>query len=251
MLALCIEPERREKTKPIMDALAAGGCGKVCLGQPSPWRPFVVWGHRWLAEVIVPRAMRERTEWWLIDNGWNMPAKGGATGYYSLTRCGTMPALIQGADRSRLPVEMKPWRRDGRHVLMAMPSPFHGRMMGLNMSSWRTKALSRVRTMTKRPIVIREKRCERPLADDLADAWVLVTHSSKAAVMAVRQGVPVIVHRYCAAAPVGGTDFAQLESPPTPDAREDWWASLMAQQFTLGEMRDGLAMRMMERVRGE
>lgn len=232
-----------------MEALREGSrrTWRICDGAPPRGEPFVVWGHRWLAERIVPRAILDGTEWWLIDNGYHLPAQGGAQGYYSLTRCGVSPAMIEG-DPSRLPVRMAPWRMDGRFVLIAMPGEGFGRMMGINGDKWRREIAARVRRHTDRPISIRDKGSPTPLAADLTGAWALVTHSSKVAVDAVVAGVPVIVEPTNPAAPVGSTDLSEIETPRLPD-RAAWWQALMAQQFTLAEMRTGRAAAMMERVR--
>ncbi|RUV75931.1 MAG: hypothetical protein EOR30_17020 [Mesorhizobium sp.] len=248
---LCVTPERREKTRRIMEALHAGGRGatRIHEGAPPRGEPFVVWGHHWLAERIVPHAIRDKTPWWLIDNGFHLPANGEATGYYAITSGGMTPALLADCDKDRLLVPMAPWREPGAgHVLLALPGGWSGHMMGMDMAAWSRTIERRIRRQTDRPIVIREKGCKRPLCHDLAGAHVLVTHSSKAAIAAVVAGVPVIVEPTSAAAPMGSTKLADIERPKRPGGREAWWASLMAQQFTLAEMRAGLVSRMMRKV---
>jgi hypothetical protein len=118
----CIEPERVEKTERLMRALEKGAGGTVCMGAPLDDGEFIVWGHCWLSERIVPAAQAAGRPWWLIDNGYYMPARGQATGYYSITYRGTAPVLLDKPDLSRLRVDMVPWRtrRDG-HILLAMP----------------------------------------------------------------------------------------------------------------------------------
>jgi hypothetical protein len=86
-----------------------------------------------------------------------------------------------------------------------------------------------------------------PLADDLRNCWALVTHSSNVAVDAVLMGIPVFVAPTCPAAPVGNLDLAKLETPDMPD-RARWFDSLMAQQFTVDEMRSGLAKEYLQMV---
>jgi hypothetical protein len=246
---LVIEPMRINKTARIMYALRDGSDGKgtVVQGMPQPG-PFVIWGHRWLSERLVPRAINTGTEWWLIDNGFHLPARGAEHGYYALTRNGTAPVLLdEGASRIRC--ELAPWRKaDTGYVLIAQPGEHFGRMLGIDTRAWAQTIVGRVRQHTKRRILVRDKTCRRPLEADLAGAFVLVTHSSKVAVDAVKAGVPVIVEPTSPAAPVGSTDLADIDNPPRPD-RDRWFASLLAQQFTLDEMRSGLAWAAMERVR--
>lgn len=244
----CIEPMRVEKTERLAHALAKGCGGQAVYGAPPDDGEFIIWGHRWLAEQIVPRAYSEGRPWWLIDNGYHLPARGLETGYYSLTYRGTAPILLDRPDMSRLRVEMAPWRvRNDGHVLLAVPGDGYGKMIGLDLSGWAAKTHGEIRKRTGRRIVRREKRSRRPLAHDLAGAAVVVTHSSKVAVDAVREGVPCIVAPTNPAAPVCGTSLDDLDNPPMPD-RSKWWQSLMCQQFTIPEMRNGTAKYWMDAI---
>src|SRR5688572_12229135 len=144
---------------------------------------------------------------------------------------------------------MKPWRNnsDG-HVLIAMPGMDHGRMLGMDMPSWAATIKKEVRKRTNRRIKVRQKSAMNSLDEDLENAFVLVTHSSKVAVDAVRSGVPAIVEPTNPAAPVCSTSLEDIEKPKMPD-REIWWASLMCQQFTISEMRDGTAKLWMNKIK--
>lgn len=253
MIWLCVTPERREKTRRIMAALEQGSAGRARLveGEPPPGGAFVVWGQRWLSERIVPPAMRYGTDWWHVDNGFFWPANGRPSGYYAITYRGLSPVHFTDADPRRLPHRMAGWRENrGGHVLLALPGPHYGKMLGCDMAAWCATIEARILEHTDRPIIIREKGCARPLAHDLAKAFVVVTHSSKVAVDAVVAGVPAIVEPTNPAAPVCSTDLADIENAKMPE-RERWWASLMAQQFTLQEMRSGLAFAAMQRMKGQ
>lgn len=247
MIFLCITREREMKTRRIMAALEQGsaGRGKLILGAPPDGEPFVVWGQRWLSETIVPPAVRQGVDWWHVDNGFYWPANGRPTGYYAITFRGLTPAFIADADRTRLPLRMAAWRQSrGDHVLLALPGMHYGRMLGADMAAWCRTIAERIGAHTDRPILLREKGCSRPLAHDLARAFVVVTHSSKVAIDAVVAGIPSVVEPSNPAAPVCSTDLAEIEAPKMPE-RDAWWASLMAQQFTLDEMRSGFAFRAM------
>lgn len=252
MIALCVTLEREQKTRRIMEALHHGSEGRTRLarGAPSSGEPFVVWGQRWLSERIVPTAVRDGVDWWHVDNGFYWPANGRPIGYYAITFRGLAPLYFADADPLRLPFRMAEWRQTrGEHVLLALPGPHYGKMLGLDMAAWCAGIVSRILTHTDRPIIVREKGCSRPLAHDLAKAFVVVTHSSKVAVDAVVAGVPAIVEPSNPAAPVCSTDLADIENPDMPE-RGAWWSSLMAQQFSLEEMRHGLAFDAMQRMKG-
>jgi hypothetical protein len=125
-------------------------------------------------------------------------------------------------------------------------SRFFGRAIGLDVPGWIATIEARLRAATDRPILIRPKYSATPLAGDLRDAWALVTHSSNVAVDAVLAGIPVFVAPTSPAASVGRSDL-DIEHPRIGD-RDAWWTSLMCQQFTLSEMADGTAWRLMRQI---
>jgi hypothetical protein len=143
-------------------------------------------------------------------------------------------------------VALQPWRRQGNHVLLAMPGVHFGRAIGINVGRWCADIQIRLRGWTARRIVIRPRDSSRELAEDLADAWALVTHSSNVAVDAAIAGIPVFVEPMSAARPVGRLDL-HIAYALTPD-RDHWLRSLASQHFTLAEMQDGTAGQWMERI---
>jgi hypothetical protein len=243
----CVTPERRRKTRRIMEALALGvPGGRVTEGEPPVGRaPFAVWGQEWLALRIIPGAQAAGRPFWHIDNGFYLPARGGAHGYYRLAYRGMSPILLRDP-KPRLPIRMRPWRKSGRHVVLALPGPTFGRAVGIDVPRWIASIEARLRSATDRPIKVRPKNSDRPLAADLTNAWALVTHSSNVAVDAVIAGIPVFVAPTSPAAPVGRLDLT-IEDPAMPD-REAWWASLNSQQFILPEMANGTAWRLMRQI---
>lgn len=245
----CVTPERREKTERIMMALAQGTGGRLCHGKPPDDGLFAIWGHKWMAETMVPRAHAAGRPYWFIDNGYWRPAKGTATGYYSLCYRGLWPLLLDRPDMSRLAVRLPPWRPASKngHILLALPDMAYGRILGYDMNSWLARVKREIKTRSTRQVLTRDRRSRRSLENDMAQAAVVVTHSSKVAVDAVRMGVPAIVAPTNPAAPVCATDLAEIDDPPRPD-RAKWWASLMCQQFSIDEMRNGIALHWMKAV---
>lgn len=253
MIHLCVTPERREKTLRIMQALKGSvGPHRLCQGAPPVWPArFAVWGQKWTGATIVPPALREGVPFLFVDNGYLMPAKGTADGYYSLTYRSMAPQLLADPDLTRLPVVMGKWRHPAGNpdgpILIAVPGPGYGDLFGWDMDLWLRKVIAGIRRLSDRRIVLRHKSSSRPIVNDVSEAAIMVTHSSKAAVEAVILGLPAIVEPSNAAAPVCGTDLAQIENPPMPD-RAVWWASLMCQQFTLEELRNGMARHWLDRA---
>lgn len=251
---LCITPEREPKTRMLMEALAVGmgqrDCRVIVGAPPEDEHPFVVWGQEWLTLEIVPPAYRSGRPFWTIDNGYWQPARGTARGYYRFCYRSMSPALLPKTRDLRQPtVTLKPWRKDGRHVLLAMPGVHFGTALGIDVPTWCETIHDRVHARTDRPIRARPRDSRKPLVADLAGAWALVTHSSNVAVDAVIAGIPVFVEPTSAAAPVARTDL-EIEEPAMP-GRNRWLYSLASQHFTVPEMRSGEASRWMQRIAAE
>jgi hypothetical protein len=250
VLYCCITPERERKTARIMEALAAGCNGEVCIGDPPAGaEPFAVWGQEWLALRIIPRALKSGRPFWHIDNGFFLPANGGVEGYYRMTYRGMAAVYLPEAPLVRsqlLRPNMAPWRSEGRHVLLALPGESFGLAAGVNVPRWREGIRDRLRAATGRPIVVRPKGDPVHLSRHLRRCWALVTHSSNVAVDSVLAGVPVFVAETSPAVPVGRVDL-DIDRPDMPP-REPWWRSLMWQQFALDEMRSGLAAKAMAQI---
>ena len=138
-----------------------------------------------------------------------------------------------------------PWRTEGRHIVVAEPSPTYERFHGIE--GWTERTLATLKEVTDRPIVVRDKEMQRfgrKLHEDLKGAHCLVTHGSNAAVEAVIMGCPVFVHPDSAASLVGLTDLSRIEEPVTPD-REMFCRSLAYSQFSEAELVDGTLWRLL------
>lgn len=223
--------------------------GKTVVGPPpDDGEPFAVWGQLWTAEQTIPKAIVEGRPFWQIDNGFVKSAKGQETGYYRFSYRSLSPILMREPSTTRdKEAPMRPWRTGGSHILIAMPGEMFGRSLGMNMEEWKSTIVQRVKKKTRRRIIVRQKTSATPLSSHLRDCWAVVTHSSNVAVDAVRAGVPVFVEPTCPASPVGRLDL-ELDYPAMPD-RTQWMRSLMSQQFTLNEMRSGVAEKWLNRIR--
>ncbi|MDP3493431.1 MAG: hypothetical protein Q8R82_09970 [Hyphomonadaceae bacterium] len=143
-----------------------------------------------------------------------------------------------------LQTPLTPWKKDGRHIVVAEPSPTYQRFHGIE--GWTERTVAELKRHTDRPLVIRDKEMQRfgrKLHEDLKGAHCLVTHGSNAAVESVIMGCPVFVHADSAAALVGRTDLNDIETPLYPD-REPWVWSLAYSQFNERELLDGTLWRL-------
>jgi hypothetical protein len=124
---------------------------------------------------------------------------------------------------------------------------------------WLTKAIRRLRQVTKRPIVLRPHpnqrqlpqlqlpayyvSRQRSLQEDLRGAWCCYARTTNAAVRAVLAGIPLITEDPMNIAyPVAGHNRRDVLAPPTPE-RQQWLADLAYAQWSPAEMAAGLPWR--------
>jgi hypothetical protein len=149
-------------------------------------------------------------------------------------------------DTSRLAalgLTLRPWRKTGGPIVVCGSGSKHHWFFGLE--RWIEDTVAALRRHTDRPIVVRSYEAAQagtmpPLAEQLADAWAMVTHTSTAAVEAALLGVPVFVAPENVAAPLGNLDPSRIETPLLSD-RTAWAASLAWSQFGVEEIASGLA----------
>lgn len=150
-------------------------------------------------------------------------------------------------DRWRaLKTEVWPWSKDGKHIVVAEPSPTYQRFHRIE--GWTERTIAALKGLTDRPIVTRDKEMQRfgrKLHEDLRGAHAMVTHGSNAAVEAAIMGCPVFVDGSSAAALVGQTDLSKIEAPIYPE-REPWLYSLAYSQWNELELVDGTLWRLIE-----
>lgn len=237
-----VDARRRYSGHRLARAFALGSGGGVSLGpQLRADCELFLFGDPELWPALQAARALGRT-WYYADHGYI-----GRPAYFRITRNAYQHDGTSGrADFARLRalnVSPLPWRRAGRTVLLCPPDQAFTQLFGFDAATWRVQALAELQRHTDRPVVVRERACERPLAADLADAFVLVTWCSNAAVDALLAGVPVICTGQSAASPMGRARLADVESPIYPDNRHEWAARLAANQWTLNEIAAGDAWR--------
>lgn len=244
---ICYPQPAKAKSRVILEAFARGADGVLgsdrapTLG-PGPAAFFGVVG----LEHLVRLAVAEGRTWFYGDNAFFDCARGR---YFRFARNCVQFANLAQPDHGRLKalgVAPKPWRTDGRHIVVVEQSEHFLNLVGAQ--HWLLRVLGDLKKATDRPLRIRRWRRDKDkaaatLRDDLDGAWALVTHMSAAATEALVAGVPVFVSGLCAATPMASGELASIEKPRYPDGREDWAAGLAAMQWTLDEMRAGMAWR--------
>jgi len=158
-------------------------------------------------------------------------------------------------DRAKkLGVRLKPWRRDGKHILLCGQVPWDASVDQCpDYVGWLKQVSGQIRYHSNREIRFRPhplvtiaplSGCTystAPIGEDFKDCWAVVTYNSNSSVEAVLEGIPAFTFDAGAMAKGVASQWLQeLESPYMP-SREAWLNDLCYTQWTIEEMRRGEA----------
>jgi len=208
--------------------------GDVALfGNPAAWS-------------FLQQAISENRNWYYGDKAYF-----GRGQYYRITKNAYQNGckVIGGRDRlNKLGVQIRP-RQHGRKILICRQSAAFYALHGINRDDWVRSVIQTIRQHTDRPIEIRDKMLgdmtEMLFARALQDVHAVVVYTSVAGVQAAVNGVPCFATEKCASLVFGSNDLSEIENPKLPDNREELAASLANNQWTIEEIRNGLAWRML------
>jgi hypothetical protein len=193
------------------------------------------------------RVCMRKEPFWYIDNSYFDSVRGQQ---FRATRNAiqVQDALAKTSTGERfaaLGLEIQPWRLnpDGYWLVIEQSPAFMERIAGDK--RWLEKMAAGFdpdRTMKVRRWKPDKLMSQATLAADLAGAWTLVTHSSAAAVTATLAGVPANVSRMSALA-----HMVCSTTDEKTDQRRHYMNVLADNQFTVQEMEDGTAWKMLNR----
>lgn len=160
-------------------------------------------------------------------------------------------------------MDLKSWRPNGNHILIALQRPMGWSMRGVNLETWLESTFSTIRNYSDRPIVIRWHPGDwktyptydhilrkynavvspqsRHILEDLKNCWALVCHNSTPSSVAVIEGIPVFITdepEYCQAGDVANRDFSRIEKPYIFD-RSEWIKKLAQCHWSFEDVRSG------------
>ena len=150
--------------------------------------------------------------------------------------------------RKKVPIHIEhdPKNASKGFILLCPPSEALSERSGFSQEAWTAQAVTRLKAVSKREIVIRQKpkinRTPAPLLEALKGAWCLVTYTSNAAIEAICGGYPAICD---GPNPVNIFNEPKMENvekafvPRDYETRRQWVGALCRQQWTLDEIRAG------------
>lgn len=198
--------------------------------------PIAVWGQLRGAKELLAKSKH----YYRMDHAYV-----GRLDFYRMTRGDFQPSRIveRPADRwdflkARFKLKSRDWQK-GRHVLVTLSDQRTYDFFGLG--KWGDFIKAEIQKHTDRPVVLRSRSEARPLAEQLKDAWCLVTYASNTVIDALLAGVPVFTLGPSIARPVGLSDVSRIESPHYPENREEFFRFMAYCQFTNHEFASGFA----------
>lgn len=206
----------------------------ACFGSPPMW-------------PVLRAAQEAGRDWYYGDHGYWRKGK-----YYRITKNAYQHDGYGNATPTRFlehrrPVQ--PWRSTGSHIVVCPNSAIHFELHGSNVDAWLELVKTTLRECTDREIRVRWKtdRRIRPLSEDLVDAWAVIVYSSASAVEALIAGVPIFtLAPWAATVRMGLSDLRQIERPYLPDDREPFLWNLADNQWTMQEIFEGVAWRLLQ-----
>jgi hypothetical protein len=241
----CYPTAGKPKAVEICQAFADGCGGHVVLDGELRDGPAVFFGVNESNAHIWRQVRAETRPFYFIDNSYFDTAR---HAYFRVTkdRLQHSGEGVSTGERFRaLKIKVERWREPGEWVVVCPQSDDFMKMVVRHGRDWFADALADLAPYKKR-IRVRawnrdKKAAAATLGDDLNGALCLVTWSSAAAVTALLAGVPVVAQSAdCAARRMGGNIF-RLDDLPRPTDREKWAGVLADNQWTVDEMRRGVA----------
>jgi hypothetical protein len=124
----------------------------------------------------------------------------------------------------KLGVQIEPWRKRGRNIVVIPPSTYYETIYGLG--GWTERTVGQLRELTERKVHVKSGKGNLPLCLlEEQDAWAVVCCISVAGMEAALMGVPVFSTHRCCSWPVNAGPLENIESPEYPE-RHEWACSL-------------------------
>jgi hypothetical protein len=149
------------------------------------------------------------------------------------------------------------WKEDKKYILLCGMGDKGAQAEGYRAEQWERWAIEEIRSRTNRPIVYRPKpswKCARriqgvgfshkdvSIEEALVNCHAVVTHHSNAAVDAMVRGIPAFVWKGVGVV-IGSSNLDDIDTPRYPEGREQWVNDIAHTQWSVDEMRAGIAWR--------
>lgn len=165
--------------------------------------------------------------------------------------------------KPKLKINVRPWRskKNKGPIILVLQLPGDASMCNVDVNKWALFCTQKIRSVTKRPIVIRKPQLERKFEldeclryenvliqngtyenklDTLINSWATVTFSSVMGVESIIAGCPTIaMHPASFAYEISSNNLEEVENPKMLD-RSQWLNNLTYTTWSLDEIKKGL-----------
>ena len=220
--------------------LEAAGCSVSRQPKPGPGALLLIWNRYGVNDDLATQYEKAGGQVLVAENGY-FARHGEAPTEYAISKGqhhhgGALVPEIS-------PIKgLKPWRKEGDHILICAQRGFWSKVMGCD--GWADRITTELRQRTKRPIRLRAHPGNHapkvPLIEDLADCHAVVLWSSNSGIEALMQGVPVFygAPRWIAEKAALPLAAADLEQPFMGD-RTAGLSHAAANQYSVDEIASG------------
>ena len=158
-----------------------------------------------------------------------------------------------------LNLKLKPWRSDGKHILLCLQRNGGWSMQGLDSVNWMNQTIMDIRKYSSRPIIIRahpgDKKIKSILKinhknvflstkENLIGAWATVVYNSSPSVASAIEGVPVFLTdpqpKNSQSFDIANIDISNIENPVLLD-RQQWIEKISMCHWKFDELKSGKA----------
>ena len=213
-------------------------------------------------EQILKERMRCHRPFWFVDTGYTNFLIKHKTWHRLVANhvhADIDPSLAYPADRLHLlPSWPRPWNRQGNRILVVENSDNHYELFDQSLTEWRAgverdlrfwcerNAHWRVEYKAKDPDKKNRVSVYQYLSDAPKSWYCVITDCSAAAIEAIWLGIPVITLKQHISQPVARTSIQQIDDLYRGPIG-NWLCALTYNQFTMDEIRDGTAVKLLEK----
>lgn len=218
--------------------------------------PVAVWGCLRGTEAVIDEAGQKEQDWYFFDHAYVMnESKHGVNPklkdrVYRVTKNAQLINEIDDlsfADYERIEkykkhIELKPYKKNGKYVLVFEPSDFAKRWW--EVPNWTEDTIELLKKSTDLEIRIRKKNSLVSFESEVKGARAVVSLQSAAAIQAEIWGIPGYCAEMSAAYPISHS-LEMIEKGIESlmyvgdEHRQRWLNSILANQYTMTEIADG------------
>ena len=213
-------------------------------------------------EHLLKQRMTHRLPFWFVDTGYTNFLIKHKTWHRLVANhvhATVDPATAYPADRLHLlPSWPRPWNRQGNRILVVENSEHHYELFDQSLSAWRQSIEQdlqfycernphwRVEYRSKDPDKKNRVSVYQYLSDAPKSWYCVITDCSAAAIEAIWLGIPVITMKRHISQAVARTSISQIDNLYRGPIG-NWLCALTYNQFTMDEIRDGTAAKLVEK----